>query len=85
MEKSSEEVEILALQSDLRASNFVASLARNPTTLLIETMKRAYHEMKVEEMLEGKFKKVRTHICKQLWQTKQQCKDLRSKLRKGGE
>lgn len=60
VEKLSEEVATLALQLDLRARNFAASLERKPTTSLTKTMKRVYQEMVVEEMFEGKFKKART-------------------------
>lgn len=59
VDRPSNEVAIIASQQGLQASNFAASLARNPTSSLAKVMNKAYHEMHVEEILEGKLKKVR--------------------------
>lgn len=56
------EVVVLALQSDLRESNYDVSLVRISATTHSETMKRAYQDMDIKEMLEGKFRKVRAHV-----------------------
>lgn len=55
----SNEVAILALISGLKASNFAVKLARKPPATLKEAIDKAYHEVDVEEMLEGIFSKAR--------------------------
>lgn len=61
-DRSSDKVIILALQSGLRASNFMTSFLRNSTTSLVEITGRAYQDMNVEEMLYKKFMKVRARV-----------------------
>lgn len=55
-----DKVAVLALLLGLKASNFAEKLARKPPTTLVETTKRAYQVMDVEEMLEGKFQRARS-------------------------
>lgn len=60
VDKPSDEDAILALQSRLKGSNFATRLAIKPTRNLSEAIERAYREMEVEDMLDGKFKEART-------------------------
>lgn len=55
----SDEVATLALILGLKASNFTTKLAKKLPATLHEVIDKAYHEMDVEEMLEGKFSKAR--------------------------
>lgn len=57
-----DEVAILAVQARLKGNDFVSKMVRKPTSTLTKAIKRAYQEMDVEEMLEGKFKEAKTKV-----------------------
>lgn len=59
IDELSDEVAALGLQSGLKTSNYVRSLARKSAATLAKAMKRAYQEMDMEEMLKEKFRKAR--------------------------